>query len=220
MSGDIDVVNIKRKVISTKQYDIKCQRVAEYFEQVKISAAKWQYEATEYELQDIVFEHCESDIERLMATAIHAEMIVNGTLTRSFGNHIAPCKPFELDDGTPINFDAWIRRYCNRTYWKQGIFGFLQARIDGYRIDFLVGALSSLDAKPEWAVVECDGHDFHEKTKEQARRDKKRDRHFTAKGYHVFRFTGSEIYHDPGACARQVVDFLTPFTFNPEFGQG
>lgn len=49
-------------------------------------------------------------------------------------------------------------------------------------------------------VVECDGHDFHEKTKEQAKRDKSRDRDLQAAGITVLRFTGSEIYNDINQC--------------------
>jgi hypothetical protein len=43
-------------------------------------------------------------------------------------------------------------------------------------------------------VIECDGHDFHEKTKEQAKRDKERDRLMQTEGYYVLRFTGSELF--------------------------
>jgi len=57
-------------------------------------------------------------------------------------------------------------------------------------------------------VVELDGHDFHEKTKEQAKRDKKRDRAMAAKGLTVLRFTGSEVYKDPGAACREVMELL------------
>jgi hypothetical protein len=44
--------------------------------------------------------------------------------------------------------------------------------------------------------VECDGHDFHERTPEQAQRDKARDRAVQAIGVHVARFTGAEITRD------------------------
>lgn len=58
-------------------------------------------------------------------------------------------------------------------------------------------------------VVECDGHEFHEKTSEQAKRDKSRDRDLLSRGYPVMRFTGSEIYQCPLKCAEQVVhDFF------------
>ncbi|MDQ3254286.1 MAG: endonuclease domain-containing protein [Acidobacteriota bacterium] len=50
-------------------------------------------------------------------------------------------------------------------------------------------------------IVECDGHDFHEKRKEQAAKDKRRDRILQSLGYRVFRFTGSEIHNDAIACA-------------------
>ena len=46
-------------------------------------------------------------------------------------------------------------------------------------------------------AVELDGHDFHEKTKEQSKNDKERDRILQSHGYFVARYTGSEIYNNP-----------------------
>lgn len=77
-----------------------------------------------------------------------------------------------------------------------------QAEIGGYRVDFLLWFLCGRHAAG--VVIECDGHNFHEKTKEQAARDKARDRSLLTAGYPVMRFTGSEIYADPLACAEQV----------------
>jgi hypothetical protein len=54
-------------------------------------------------------------------------------------------------------------------------------------------------------AIECDGHQFHEKTPEQAKCDKNRDRNLITSGYPVMRFTGSEIYADPLRCSEQVV---------------
>jgi len=45
-------------------------------------------------------------------------------------------------------------------------------------------------------AIELDGHEFHERTKEQAQRDRERDRNLAAIGYQVLRYTGSEIYKD------------------------
>lgn len=78
-----------------------------------------------------------------------------------------------------------------------------------YRVDFLLltndrnrkGIIRKL-------VVECDGHDFHERTKEQARNDKSRDRDFVAAGFTVMRFTGSEIHNGASECANQALAFL------------
>ena len=53
-------------------------------------------------------------------------------------------------------------------------------------------------------VVECDGHEFHERTKEQAQRDKSRDREIMAAGFRTLRFTGSEIYRNAEKCALEV----------------
>lgn len=80
----------------------------------------------------------------------------------------------------------------------------LQEQIAGYRVDFL---LTCTKDGEEFAkiVVECDGHEFHDKTKEQAARDKARDRALTAAGCRVLRFTGSEIYRGAYQCVCEVV---------------
>jgi len=72
-----------------------------------------------------------------------------------------------------------------------------------YRADF---AITNLEGAK--IVVECDGHDFHEKTREQAARDKKRDRELQIAGWKVLRFTGSEIHRGAENCARDVARAL------------
>lgn len=75
-----------------------------------------------------------------------------------------------------------------------------------YRVDFFIVSLDHR-RRCQKIVVECDGHDFHERTKEQAARDRSRDRDFTKAGYTVFRYTGSEIHKDPYKCALEVTKF-------------
>jgi len=82
-----------------------------------------------------------------------------------------------------------------------------QAKIGQYRVDFLLWFRCKRHVAG--IVVECDGHAFHERTKEQAARDKSRDRDLLLAGFPVMRFTGSEIYADPIACAEQVKDALS-----------
>ena len=53
--------------------------------------------------------------------------------------------------------------------------------------------------------MELDGHDFHEKTKEQASGDKRRDRYLAALGWTVLRFSGSDVYRDPAAVMDEIV---------------
>lgn len=79
-----------------------------------------------------------------------------------------------------------------------------QAMIGPYRVDFVVRFRFDEKQKIE-IVVECDGHDFHERTKEQASSDKARDRTLQRLGYRVFRFTGSDIHADARGCARDVI---------------
>lgn len=77
-----------------------------------------------------------------------------------------------------------------------------QERIGKYRVDVLfVRGERKL-------VVECDGHDFHERTKEQAATDKARDRALLAMGFAVMRFTGSEIWANPFIPAKEAIDYL------------
>lgn len=90
-----------------------------------------------------------------------------------------------------------------------------QVQIEKFRVDFVVSAYTwgtirqgkeHISSAKRWRklVVECDGHEYHERTKEQAARDKARDRHLNGLGYDVFRFTGSELWRDPFGCAEQV----------------
>lgn len=57
-------------------------------------------------------------------------------------------------------------------------------------------------------VIECDGFEYHDRTAEQANRDKKRDRVLLASGWPVIRFMGHEIHADPIGCADQALEIL------------
>lgn len=89
-----------------------------------------------------------------------------------------------------------------------------QAKIENYRADFLLTYQSSFPGfeKERQLIVECDGHDYHDKTKQQASRDKERDREMKKLGYEVFRFTGSDIWNDVYSCAKEAVDMVTGIT--------
>jgi very-short-patch-repair endonuclease len=80
------------------------------------------------------------------------------------------------------------------------------APIGPYEADILLSEVHAPDRA--LVVVECDGHEFHERTKEQAAHDKRRDRYLAAEGYRVLRFAGSEVYADPHTAAREVYAFL------------
>ena len=80
-----------------------------------------------------------------------------------------------------------------------------QVDVGDWRVDFVIHRYDWMCEKWRSVIVECDGHDFHERTKEQAARDRARDRRASLSGVVVLRFTGSEIWTDPLGCAEQVI---------------
>lgn len=50
-------------------------------------------------------------------------------------------------------------------------------------------------------VIECDGHNFHEKTKEQVAYNNQRDYDLKISGFDVIHYSGSQIYKNPIKCA-------------------
>lgn len=94
-----------------------------------------------------------------------------------------------------------------------------QVQLPGWRVDFMISAwsfgtihhrtLGKQQGEEGWRklIVECDGHDFHERDKKQAKRDRSRDRWAADNGYDVYRFTGSEIHNNPMKCADQVFEW-------------
>ena len=88
-----------------------------------------------------------------------------------------------------------------------------QFQLGQYRLDFLAIGRDwyghpDHNGPVKVFAVECDGHDYHERTKEQAARDRSRDRAIQRAGLPVLRFTGSEIYADPLKCAEEVWRFI------------
>lgn len=132
---------------------------------------------------------CESPIEqRLLAAMMFMELPLffdgENDLPAIFGQDIQ-------GDGHPPFADEWVSIIPQKS-------------IGEYRVDFLIRAKFFKRTPRDILIVECDGHDFHEKNKEQAARDKSRDRFFVTQGLSVLRFTGSEIYRDPFRCAEEI----------------
>lgn len=86
-----------------------------------------------------------------------------------------------------------------------------QYPIGPYKVDFLV----IFKVGPSFLsfVVECDGHNFHEKTKQQASHDKKRDRFLQSQGFRVFRYTGSEIFPGNPEILQDINEMTEKFIF-------
>lgn len=140
---------------------------------------------------------CESPIEQKFALsapvrfappfdlggAIEADL---GSLNQMWFDHFVACKVFE---------DGWAAQLEAQYEWQ------------GYRFDFLVHC-ACWDGKVYHKLsifIECDGFDFHERTREQAERDRAKDRLVQTHGHRIFRFTGSEIHRDADACWNEIV---------------
>ncbi len=61
---------------------------------------------------------------------------------------------------------------------------------------------------------------IEERMKEQAARDRARDRNPQVNDFTIFRFTGSGIYHDPISCPSQIVKWVQDAFFRLEFDEG
>lgn len=79
-----------------------------------------------------------------------------------------------------------------------------QFNVPPYRLDFAVVATDGGD-RPRKVDVEVDGHEFHERTKEQAAHDKARDRLLQSRDWKVLRFTGSEVFQDAALCVHEAL---------------
>lgn len=98
-----------------------------------------------------------------------------------------------------------------------------QRQVGKYFVDFAVSILDHFvnelprhpfellekinDLVPHYAI-EIDGFEWHDKTREQAEADKKRERYIQSQGYIVLRFAAREVIRDPDSCVNEVRDRL------------
>lgn len=143
----------------------------------------------------------DSEIEKLFFLALHARIAFGGTEYLSLvvlSESSEPPKDIgEIVGGVRAGVALFIKP---------------QVKIGRTRVDFIIYAHDHLGrTRPRPGIrkliVECDGHDFHERTKEQASRDRSRDRAAVLDGMEVMRFTGSELWRDPWGCAEQITDW-------------
>lgn len=131
---------------------------------------------------------CESPIERVLIAALVAAPIEGISFSAS---------------ARPNSAEVAMMGSSSSVEWGGEFYS--QIGIGAYRADIFLKVFDR-KTKDNWLnlVIECDGHDFHERTKEQAARDKRRDRWFQSRGFLVLRFAGSEIWKDPTACVDEV----------------
>lgn len=148
---------------------------------------------------ELAARRCESPIEELLFLALVA---------------VGSCyseDPVVIDGREPLAFCGRTPLVCVSP----------QQTIGKYRVDFTVAVFTADvevvrldDGHDEYietwhkgsVVVEVDGHDFHERTKEQASHDKKKDRDLQKAGCRIFRYTGSDIWNSPMDYAAEILD--------------
>jgi very-short-patch-repair endonuclease len=153
-----------------------------------LAAAQADLAAASYEwLHEKAAQKCESPIEQCMLAAMSFHFMLAAWVRN--GRH---CR-VHISDEPPTG---------NRTTDWPLVTIVPQFQLDDFRVDF---ALFWLDGR--LFVVECDGHEFHERTAEQAERDRRRDRMLQQRNIPIFRFTGREIYRDSIKCASEISEF-------------
>lgn len=73
---------------------------------------------------------------------------------------------------------------------------------DNFRVDLLISCV--VDNVEKHYAIECDGHEFHQKNKEQVSKDYRKDRILKMYGIDVLRFSGSDIFNDVDECVREI----------------
>lgn len=131
---------------------------------------------------EMIFEEslidCESPIEQLLSLALENLNIKN----------IYKCNPFI--DVVEIEKQKEI-----------------QCENKKYRVDFCIPVIYKNQENKSF-IIECDGHEFHQKTKEQVERDNTRMRDLQKQGYEVIKFSGTEIWHRPYKCASDILNII------------
>ncbi len=96
-----------------------------------------------------------------------------------------------------------------------------QPSIGKYRVDFIIGFVGVRNRKQyrKEVIVECDGHEFHDKDKKQRAFEKARDRYFQKEGKSILHYTGSEIVTTPIHVAAEIISFLNGETKEDILGQ-
>lgn len=183
------------------------------------------------ELSDRLFipnAKCESPIERLMLAHLiyddssgyggpsEHETFWDYPMDAYFSSHLAratmKCAVADYANAPQPEKDQIILHRLSR---ERGNMAFdTQVVVADYRVDIAVYVIGP-DKTLLKIAVECDGHSFHEKTKEQASRDKKRDRELQKHGWLVFRFSGSDIWNNGRACSAEIHEFIGKWIEGP-----
>jgi very-short-patch-repair endonuclease len=107
------------------------------------------------------------------------------------------------DDISPLTLDISHISGDDPIKYRAELHFVPQYPIEKYILDFYVGG--NINLIPVNFDIEIDGKNYHEKTAEQASRDKRRDRSLLMAGINVIRFAGIDVYHYPEQVAEDSI---------------
>lgn len=148
-------------------------------------------EIVEWEKKMILstLEECESPIEMILALAMRESYFLSGD---------GVDRVLNIKDGITAITIVGITNQAHIAINNK----------TNYRVDFLIPVYDNRFRHGKQFVIECDGHEFHEKTKKQVARDNKRKRDLTAAGYIILNFSGSEIFNNSHGCVHEIEEII------------
>lgn len=165
----------------------------------RIQRLRQEYADTRLGFLDEVFSQLQSPIEQMLAWAL----LNTGWYNLEHYSH-------DVEGWIDGGKEGWPGRPENPQSRSCIVFGegsahlIPQLQIGKYRTDLALIRKARRGYARVYLAIECDGHEFHERTREQAQRDKARDREMQRLGWIVARYTGSEIAKDPSGAAKDI----------------
>jgi very-short-patch-repair endonuclease len=156
---------------------------------------------------------------------------VQGNTPSNYASNAVACKLWGLIESAPelilgvaifnelsTLYDGWCCRVFSADEFaaashslegQQGLFAVVpQLTIHGVgRVDFAIFIPEIGICEPE-VLIECDGHDFHDRTVEQASEDRRRDRVLHRLMIPVLRFTGTDVIRKEVDTAWEIAEFV------------
>lgn len=156
-----------------------------------------------------------SDVESIIDNELSWKPDMKTVLSRYQFDSLASCES-PIEQILLANFDRRFRTPEN--FYDYGYFLYPQITINcgkkTYRADFLAIFSEMVFENDEphevnkFILVECDGHDFHEKSKKQVKVRNDRDYDLKMHGFDIVHFSGSEIFNDPEQCVDKIKNLL------------
>lgn len=128
---------------------------------------------------------------------------VGHTLGQSIDDAVCECDAY-----AKIQYETFIKN----EFQKRGQIDLeitKQININGYKLDFYMQSF----VPNVYMGIEIDGHEWHERSKEQASSDKKRERKLLSLGIPCIRFTGSDVFTNADGCAKESLDIFFNYYF-------